>query len=356
MMLRGCLVLCLCACSDAPTESAAPVDPFTGESEVLVLEHPSRAFAVLPDGRFVLALELSDELLVVRAEGESLVAGDPLAAGDGPRDAVGLDVNADGLVDLVSADTSGATLSVLLGSDVGFGAAAMLAATAPTRLATLDADGDGWTDLLVSAGLGMESRIELWRNAAGVLEPMPMSVPLANSDRCRTGDLDGDGAADAVVTLSSEGQVALLTASAGLPALHAVLDVCDGPLAGRIGDLDGSGAGDVAIACKGELFVLLDPMKGSERSSLQGGGQLYDVAMADFDGDGTLDLAAVDVTEHALRLWLSPLSHRAAPAVHPVARGPIALEPVDMEGDGDVDLAILAYEQRSLQVLLNQRR
>jgi hypothetical protein len=50
---------------------------------------------------------------------------------------------------------------------------------------------------------------------------------------------------------------------------------------------------------------------------------------------------------------MAPLRQPTLTGVHPVARGPVALEAADVDGDGDVDLGVLAYEQRSFQVLIN---
>ena len=94
----------------------------------------------------------------------------------------------------------------------------------------------------------------------------------------------------------------------------------------------------------------------SSRRSLGPAGNLYDLLAADLDLDGTIDIAAVDVQDHALRIWLSPEREGVRAFVHPVAKGPIALGALDLERDGDRDLWVLGYEERRLEILENHAR
>jgi hypothetical protein len=353
-------VIVLVGCTDSH-EQPTPVDPFSGATLGFTLEQPARALEGVPnESALVVVQELSDELLVVRAHGEGLEASQRLATGDGPRDVAALDLDGDGSCDLVSADTGGSTLSALLQNDVDdFAPPATYPVPRPPKsVAVLDFDRDDAMDLVVSAGLGADAGVETWRNVGGTPAEPGAQLPLADAGRVTVGQLDEDADPELAVAIASQDGVAVVDAARdGVLSLVTMLDVCASPRVARIADVDDSGLGDVVVACTGEALVIVDPLGSERRVVLPDVGQLYDLALADFDGDGWLDLAAVDASEHVLLLWLAPLSPSAPPpAVHPVARGPVALAPIDIDADGDFDLAVLAYEQRALQVLVNDGR
>src|SRR5262245_51615412 len=72
-------------------------------------------------------------------------------AGPNPRDVVTADFNNDGRLDLATANVDSNSVSVLLGTPMGFAPASQSATTwAPDRLAVADFNHDGWLDLATS--------------------------------------------------------------------------------------------------------------------------------------------------------------------------------------------------------------
>ena len=157
-----------------------------------------------------------------------------------------------------------------------------------------------------------------------------------------------------MVAVLDGGAVALAINDGAGALAPTTLDACASPSATAIADLDGDGLGDLVVACAGEAVVLFGPVsEASRRLSLGPAAQLYDVAARDLDGDGHVDVAAVDVLAHEALIWLAPgAGGSPEPFRRAVTRGPVAAAAGDVDGDGRVDLVVLGYEQRQVQVLL----
>ncbi|MCB9896676.1 MAG: VCBS repeat-containing protein [Planctomycetes bacterium] len=86
-------------------------------------------------------------------------------------------------------------------------------------------------------------------------------------------------------------------------------------------------------------------------TSLQAGGGVSDLASADLDGDGDLDVIAVDLYGNRVRVFMQDAAGAFVPQAIVVTGTPEAVAPVDLDGDGDVDLVVGC--DKSLRVLLN---
>jgi hypothetical protein len=304
---------------------------------------------------FALSREFRDDVQIVGSNGSGeLVDLYHVPVGGGPRDVVALDLNADGQLDLITADTGVSSFTLILQTNGGFDPMATVPLkTPPHHLAAADMDGDGGREVIASVGLDAQGGVSIWKSAAGALVPVGEVFPLSGAARITAGDLDADGDVDLAV-VHSDG-LALLRNDGGSLALAASLLPCDEPWAAAIADIDGSGTGDVVVACRGAAVLLFDPMLGNDNHLFLGpAGRLYDVLIADFDSNDTLDIAAADVLDHAVLVWSSPMAGgNAAPFHHPVHRGPVALGAVDFGWDGDIDVTVVAYEQRTFEVLEN---
>jgi hypothetical protein len=195
-----------------------------------------------------------------------------------PSVAVG-DLNGDGLPDVVAAnfDANGnngqVTVFIQNAASPGtFLAAVTFAAGAqPQAVRIVDVNGDGLPDLVVanrgpgSDGTGMPGVSVLLQDPAhpgSFLAPVTYPTPWGAID-VAVGDLDGDGKPDLVVASlgpAPTGAISILLQNASSPGTFATATPYAGfgqPLSVAIGDLNGDGHPDIAIADGNSATVML---------------------------------------------------------------------------------------------------
>jgi hypothetical protein len=200
-------------------------------------------------------------------------------------------------------------LSVFLSKGKGaFQAAANYADYSyPQSVAVGDFNGDGHADLVVAGGFG----VSIWLgNGDGTFQE---PVFVYRGGFCRSvavGDFDGNGTLDLAVAESNpftgQGAVIILLGN-GDGTFGAAQSYAAGPRPSSVAaaDFDGDGTLDLAVAnpgaspdYKSTVTILLGNGDGSfqtAQSYAVGAGMLRPcVAVADFDGDGTPDLAVVN--------------------------------------------------------------
>jgi uncharacterized repeat protein (TIGR01451 family) len=283
------------------------------------------------------------------------------------------DFNGDGRTDLAvtnwGSDLVGSGVSVLLGDGAGgFGPATTtpIGALDPSGPAVGDLDGDARADVVVAtfddesiaAGLSV-----LLGDGAGSLGP-PSSFPVGPGiapTSVLVVDVDGDDDLDAIVSSVRDdatfgGTVHVLKGDGmggfGPPA---DLPVAIYPTDLAVDDFDHDGRLDLAVVNFGEE----PPPGGIEIRLGDGAGGFgppvsshavrfpYGVAGGDFDEDGEVDLAVVTADPTAggsAQLLLGDGTGRfGPPTAFPTFFGAFALEPVDVTGDGHLDLVVSGY-------------
>ena len=129
----------------------------------------------------------------------TLVFSAVISVGSSPYSLAAADVNADSKVDLVTANWSGNTVSVLLGTGLGsFGAAQnYTAGSQPQSVAMTDFNGDGKIDLATANGdTGTVS--VLLGAGAGAFKPAVNVAAGSYPFAVAVGDFNGDGRPDVV--------------------------------------------------------------------------------------------------------------------------------------------------------------
>ncbi len=238
-----------------------------------------------------------------------------LANGDGtfrapqpvPGAAVGLllvaDATGDGLLDIISADQSdqGAVVVVPGRGDGTFGAPVIVVQQPDISAAVVaDVNGDGIPDLVTTSSfstLGNAVTTSLGRGDGSFAAPKTMRVS-GQQGNAVLADLNGDGLPDlALLNFTSAGESVLsflgngdgtFTAKSSLP-LSPLVFVHDLAL----GDLNGDGTPDLVVSGQ-DLTVLLGNGDGTFHTgiTLSGSQENYsEVQLADFDSNGTLDIA-----------------------------------------------------------------
>ncbi|XUM03101.1 FG-GAP-like repeat-containing protein [Streptomyces venezuelae ATCC 10712] len=182
-----------------------------------------------------------------------------LGAGTGPQGVAAADLDADGHLDLVTANTANSTLSVLVGDGHGgFGAPSTIPAgvTLPSELKLADVDENGTLDAVVAAP-GVPGRVAvLTGDGAGGFGTASVLSAGANLTSVSVSDLNGDGHTDLVAASSESSEIVVLegdgTGAFGSPLAFG-LDGGGNPQAVAVADLDGDGRPDVVTANSNSL-------------------------------------------------------------------------------------------------------
>jgi len=243
----------------------------------------------------------------------------------------------------------------------------------PVALAAADFDGDGRRDLVV-ANNQSGALTALRKGQHGgfqTLPPLPVGV---EPNALATADLDGDGAIDIVAVNQNcpdgscgPGSAAVLLGHGdGSFAPAFFLPTGTNPQSVAIGDFNGDRLPDLAVVNAvtiitqgpGTVSILLGLGNGSfvAAGTYPAGDGPLDIAAADFDEDGALDLAIVNsipfVTAHAVALLRGNGDGSFDPPVlHTVGFGPATLVAADLDADGALDVATANLGDNSVSVL-----
>ncbi|MHB8418385.1 MAG: FG-GAP repeat domain-containing protein [Myxococcales bacterium] len=236
-------------------------------------------------------------------------------------------------------------------------------------IATGDLNGDGLPDLAVVTSGNYSAfpatyQIITYLNdgdrgfVAGVVETLPQ--PNCNFGQLWLGDLDGRGRAGAVESCGTglEGLFVFQSDGDGGLAQPAWVQTTDYVSTLVVSDLDGDGRADLVTA--GSWFgfdVLLQLPDGGFSQPVVYDAFATDLAVADFNGDGLPDIAAVGFD--TLHIFLNQGDGGFNPqpplnAVPSLSNETPALAAGDLNGDGIVDVAISAIGPTYLQILLGQ--
>ncbi len=294
-----------------------------------------------------------------RSTWSGFVAGNSYPTGSSPRSTAIGDLNGDANLDLVSANYDSNSVSVMLGNGDGtFGPFTDFAAgMRPNSVALADFNADGNFDVVVPQVDYMGHVGVLMGNGDGTLQA-PVSYPVElSSVFAEVGDFNGDGLPDIVCSNGSSKSVSVLLNDgngAFLPQVPYSLSAQ--PYYIRVHDLNGDGALDLAIASNGVTIMLGngDGTFQTKGSFPSGGG---DLAVGDFDGDAIPDIAQVKgsfpVAMIGILLGNGDGSFQL-PSEYPVGHKPSGVVAGDVDGDGDLDLAMSINDDNNVIVLRNQ--
>ena len=208
------------------------------------------------------------------------------------------DVDGDGFADVVVADDSSETFSVLknISASGGIDFAPRVILSAPGKVSDLqlvDIDGDGRLD--IAGTVTSTSNMIVYRNVgvigvidATTFEPGFNYVTLASPAGIGTGDLNGDGKPDLVVANAGSNKLSIFRniSTAGIPfgagSFATKMDIAAGttPLGVNLGDLDGDGYPEIVATNNngGTISIyrdyplpIMDTISGPARFCVTGG-------------------------------------------------------------------------------------
>ena len=294
--------------------------------------------------------------------GSVFLPGSSPTAGSGPRALASGDVNNDGRIDLISANSASGTLTVLTNNGLGGFATASspVVGAGPRSVAAADVNADGRVDL-ISANVDANTLSVLTNNGAGGFVPASTNTGVANPYSVAVADVNADGRPDLISANLSTSSLTILTNKGGGTFALASSNLVGGsPIFVAAADVNGDGRPDLISANTGPntLSVLTNNGSGGFvlATSPGVGGSPYSIATADVNGDGRIDLISANFGSSSLSILTNSggAVFVTASSVG-VGSGPVSVTSAEVNGDGRPDLicANSTDVNQTLSVLTN---
>jgi hypothetical protein len=312
----------------------------------------------------------SNNVTISQGIGNGTFASSPTQSytvGTEPKAVMAGQLNADGRIDLVTANQISDDVSVLLANGSGgFAAAATYAACDGAHEPALaDLDGDSDIDIAVACW-GSTSIAVLRNNGSGAFGAPQAVFSGAEPHSVIALDWDKDFDIDLAVANLGDDQVALFTNNGVGSFTRADLPVGDRPHSIRAGDIDDDGRVDLVTANDGgsSISFLRNTVAGFAASVPYATGTTpKSVAIADLDGDGNLDVmtaningnypTAVNPDGNAVSILLGNGDGTFRAPTHLADPGtPFAVIAADVNADGRLDLVTANWHSGRAVVIL----
>jgi len=275
------------------------------------------------------------------------------------------DVNGDGSIDLISANYSDNSLTVV--TNIGNGQFILSntyqVGAGPACVTAVDINGDGKVDLL-SANTADNTISVLTNTGSGGFVLSSNYVVGAGPTWITTADVNGDGSKDLISANYNDSTVTVLTNNgAGEFSIAGTYQVGFGPVCVIAADILGNGKLDLITANWGggggdgnTLTVLTNDGTGNFAMgyTLTVGAGTRSVAAADVNGDGKIDLISGDMLANTLTvLTNSGNGGFSVSGVYQVGTWPSSVGAADLNGDGIPDLYCPNRNDNTVSVLTN---
>ncbi len=280
-----------------------------------------------------------------------LVPGAMPSSGPMPSDVRLVDVDGDGDLDVALPNHETSDVTVLRNDGhAGFTATTLATGSRPHvhGVAAADLDGDGAIDLALDSADDDTVRV-LFGSAAPARAIHACPLPYY---KLGAGDVSGDGVADLLVPCQRSRSLVVLGASGpGMLARAADVPLPEQPWVAIAGDLDGDGRAEIVLVLETSVAVLRGDVASGfvavpgSPFSVPGA---TEIAIGDLDGDGAGDLAvgAWDASQVVVFLGRS-FARRTLPS----GRRPVGLAIADLDGDGRGELVAASLLDNEVSIL-----
>jgi uncharacterized protein (TIGR03437 family) len=290
------------------------------------------------------------------------------ASGVGSASMVSADFNGDGTADVAVSDGISNILVYLSQNGALQFAATYPAGNGPVNLVAADVNGDGILDLVV-ANFGSGSVSVLLGVHGGSFQNAVTYATGGHPGTVAVGDVNSDGFPDIVAgvcasttcggTSAAPGRIAVL-AGKGDGTFSAASTVKSGvfPLSLVVADFSGDGNLDVAFgdAALNAVTVLAGNGSGAfpTSTSFPAGSEPDYLGFGDFNNDGILDLAVLNTGGGTVSILYGQGSGLLGPPVaYAAANGPTKFAIADFNGDSRFDIALQDMNTGNLEFLFN---
>jgi len=280
-------------------------------------------------------------------------------AGPGTADVVAADINGDSIIDLLAANHTGSSVSVLLGQGGGQFASAVdySMSGGPIDLELGDLNGDGIVDMVAASPFANGITVRLG-TGTGTFQSEAYYPTGFGPRGVALGDFNHDGILDAAAAHGNGSDLSVMLGTGTGAFAPAVQYGVGGsfPWPITVADLNKDGNLDL-IAARDFVSVLMGAPDGTFSAPATYpavGNNIISFAVDDLDNDGNLDLVTANLGTNDVSVMFGTGTGTFQPEVrYAVGTGPYAVAIGDMNGDGRLDIGTANSADDTISILLN---
>lgn len=284
-----------------------------------------------------------DDSLVGGLETVEFSPASVIAGTSGSRNVTVGDFNGDGNLDLATINQSNSTLSINLGDGSGNFSAPITVSTGsgstPVGIASADLNGDGLSDLVVSAS--GKNYVEVFlidgsKHDGTLLNPVSYSTG-SNPIYVTVSDVDGDGSLD-ILSANESGSASVLYNSGAGSFGGSVNVLAASPYIVNSGDFNGDGLADLALSgATGIITIFYNTALGFSFGGTITNGS-HESTVGDVNNDGFVDIISANWANSTVSILRNNGSGAFSETILPAVTNPGWVSLSDLNNDGWVDL------------------